>query len=80
MNFKLIWVVDHPKKKKFEHSKQKFWAHLKIRFELSKILLRWRLNKKIAKNAIFTTLSQQILSGRLLQTVIDGQKINFSGM
>ena len=34
-------------------------------------------NKK--KNDTFTTLSQQILSGRLLLAVIGEQKSNFSG-
>ena len=42
--------LDHPKNKKLEHSKYKF--------DLSKILVYWKLNKKIAKTAIFTTFSQ----------------------
>ena len=47
MNFKLIWVVDHSrkKKKKNDHFKKKNlnilnknWSPLKIKFDLSKIL------------------------------------------
>ena len=32
--------------------------HSKYKFDLSKILVYWKLNKKIAKNPMFTTFSQ----------------------
>ena len=45
MNFKLIWIVDHPrgkkkqkKKKKLDHPKKNL-SPLKIKFDLSKILV-----------------------------------------
>ena len=56
---------------------------LKIKFDPSKILVHWRLNQRISKNAIFTIFSQQfhkeILSSKLLLAVISGQKIDFYG-
>ena len=65
LNFKLIWVINHPRKKilttlkKNLNTLNKNLSPLKIKFDLSKILVCWRLNQRISKNAIFTIFSQQ---------------------
>ena len=41
-------------------------------------IINYLLQKKGELNAIFTTLSQYILSGQLLLAIIDGQKKYFS--
>ena len=39
-------------------------------------IFKYKKDFKIKRNSIFTTLSQQILDGRLLLTVMSGQKSN----
>ena len=66
----------------FKNNKNDFQGLILATIITMFIILRnnmwWTYNLSYMRNIMLTTFSQQILNGKLLLVVIDGQKVNFS--